>query len=160
MKVLGVTDENVGCTCCGRIDLKRYVVIQDDDGEVATYGSTCATKIMGRKIGKAPKVNGIDVKNVVAFKEAKIYNYYISRRYNFSTRLYEWSMNKGCWKEVKFVLKDLLEVYERMMEQINEGVDEIFPIEAICDAIDLFTEYIDPVGYKTKQELVKQILGI
>ena len=52
MKVLGITDEVTTCDCCGKPNLKRTFAIETDSGEILHYGSTCVTRIYGKKRGK------------------------------------------------------------------------------------------------------------
>lgn len=40
-RILGTTEDYTGCDCCGRANLKVYVVI-DHDGEIRHYGTSCA----------------------------------------------------------------------------------------------------------------------
>jgi hypothetical protein len=66
-KLIGVTDENHGCACCGRVDLKRYAVIEDQSdenyGEISFYGTTCAQYVLKEKVSKnAQKVSGSKIK--------------------------------------------------------------------------------------------------
>jgi hypothetical protein len=44
-RVFGTTDEGTGCECCGRPDLKVYVVMEDEAGSIGRYGTTCAAKL-------------------------------------------------------------------------------------------------------------------
>jgi hypothetical protein len=136
--LLGITDENLGCACCGRTDLKRYAVIQDNEGEIATYGSDCATKILGRKIStqrNLPKIQTEDIKNITPFVEVTVYKMHISRRYNFVTRSYEWGLTLPV--SPKQVLKTLKEDYEYYVEENIQNR----PLDAIKTAINLLTEY-------------------
>ena len=42
--VLGITDERTSCDCCGRIDLKKTVAMNDNEtGEIVYFGTSCAT---------------------------------------------------------------------------------------------------------------------
>lgn len=52
LAIQGVTDEKTACDRCGRIELRRTCIIVDaDEGvEVGRYGTSCASKILGRKI--------------------------------------------------------------------------------------------------------------
>ena len=61
-KVLGVDDSVSVCDCCGKSNLKKTVVLENDGGEILHYGSDCAgAALLGRKNRK----NGI-----VAFERA------------------------------------------------------------------------------------------
>ncbi len=51
MKVLGITEEVNICDCCGKKDLERTVALELNGGEVAYYGTTCATRKHGVKTG-------------------------------------------------------------------------------------------------------------
>lgn len=46
MKILGINDEQTTCDCCGKVDLKRTVVILDGEN-VGRFGTTCAMRKMG-----------------------------------------------------------------------------------------------------------------
>lgn len=45
--VVGTTDEWDACDCCGRTNLKRYVVMRDVDGEYFRFGTGCAARLEG-----------------------------------------------------------------------------------------------------------------
>jgi len=46
--VLGISDEHLECDRCGRIELKKTIVVQDTEtGSINYYGSECASMIMG-----------------------------------------------------------------------------------------------------------------
>jgi len=45
--VLGISDEHLECDRCGRIELKKTIVIQNTEtGSINYYGSECASMIM------------------------------------------------------------------------------------------------------------------
>jgi hypothetical protein len=44
MKILAITDETTTCECCGKTNLKRVVVIEQDNGAIVRYGTDCASK--------------------------------------------------------------------------------------------------------------------
>ena len=46
-KVLGVTDEETVCDCCGRTELKATVALETADGEVVHFGRVCAARAAG-----------------------------------------------------------------------------------------------------------------
>ena len=52
-EVVGTTDEHDGCDCCGRMNLKRYVVLKvvdcnaEDSGDFLYYGTGCAATAEG-----------------------------------------------------------------------------------------------------------------
>lgn len=54
-KALGTDDSINTCDCCGKTGLKFTVIIELDCGEVAHYGSTCASRNTGKT---APQING------------------------------------------------------------------------------------------------------
>lgn len=58
MKALGTDDSVNACDCCGKSGLKFTVIVELDDGEIAHYGSTCAT----RNTGKASKVINAEIR--------------------------------------------------------------------------------------------------
>lgn len=43
--VLGISDEQTSCDCCGRQDLKATVVLEGPDGEVVRFGRDCAARV-------------------------------------------------------------------------------------------------------------------
>jgi len=46
--VLGISDEHLKCDRCGRIELKKTIVVQDTEtGNINYYGSECASMVMG-----------------------------------------------------------------------------------------------------------------
>lgn len=48
-KVLGRNDEQTTCDCCGKMNLKLTVILEDNEtGETVRYGVNCAAKAMGR----------------------------------------------------------------------------------------------------------------
>lgn len=50
MKIYGINDEVTTCECCGRKNLKRTIVLGDDEGNTVHYGSDCAAHaLMGKK---------------------------------------------------------------------------------------------------------------
>ena len=59
LTIRGTTDERDSCDCCGKMGLKRTVIMEPDDGgEYLYFGTSCAAKM-----------NGIELKEVR--KEAK-----------------------------------------------------------------------------------------
>lgn len=108
MKLLGITDENLGCSCCGRVDLKRYVAFLDDNENVITFGSTCATYQFNRKFGKLPKIT--IPKDQPISETIEIKGYQFNKKYNFFTGLYEYGMNyKGRTipASINYVIEDI-----------------------------------------------------
>ena len=49
MKLLGITDEITVCDCCGKTNLKKTFVCQDDNGNISYYGSDCYARLAGIK---------------------------------------------------------------------------------------------------------------
>ncbi len=45
-KILGTNDDEHKCCLCGKVELKRVVWIEHNDGQVAWYGTTCACKVL------------------------------------------------------------------------------------------------------------------
>lgn len=45
--VVGTTEEWDACDCCGRTNLRRYVVMRDVDGEYFRFGTSCAARLEG-----------------------------------------------------------------------------------------------------------------
>jgi hypothetical protein len=52
-RIIGITDEQTECDACGRIELKRTVILELDGVEAGRYGTTCASKIVGRPLTAA-----------------------------------------------------------------------------------------------------------
>lgn len=53
-RIIGVTDEQTECDACGRMELKRTVILADADGiEAGRYGTTCASRLVGRPLTAA-----------------------------------------------------------------------------------------------------------
>jgi hypothetical protein len=49
-KFLGITDEITSCDCCGKTNLKKTVVLENESGNVVYYGVDCASQaITGNK---------------------------------------------------------------------------------------------------------------
>lgn len=46
VKVLGTTADFEGCECCGRTNLRTYVVIEHESGAARHYGTGCAATLM------------------------------------------------------------------------------------------------------------------
>lgn len=54
LHVAGVTDEQTTCDACGRVELRRTVIVADADGiEVGRYGTSCAGRLLGRRLTAA-----------------------------------------------------------------------------------------------------------
>lgn len=53
MRYLGITDERDACDCCGKHPLKRVVALETDEGAVVYYGTTCASRNVGKAQIKA-----------------------------------------------------------------------------------------------------------
>lgn len=54
-KFLGTTDENTTCDCCGKKNLKKTIVLENEFGNIVYFGSDCASQaITGTK--KSQKV--------------------------------------------------------------------------------------------------------
>lgn len=47
MKIIAITDERNFCECCGKKNLKKVVVLQNEAGTHLFYGVNCAAKAMG-----------------------------------------------------------------------------------------------------------------
>jgi len=47
MKLLGINDDADTCGLCGKTHLKRVMWIEDDEGNVDQYGTTCGAKKLG-----------------------------------------------------------------------------------------------------------------
>ncbi len=161
MKLLGITDENLGCACCGRIDLKRYVVIQDNDGEIATYGSDCATKVLGRKVSTQRSLPKIQLQGIVASESVEFSGYKFVRNYNYITREYELTSrrnNEPITAPLWLVLSNLNESFEIAMEDIEDGIAR--PVTEMAIAIDWLEQWLNPKEYKAKMAQAKAILDL
>ncbi len=50
LHIMGVTDEQTECDKCGKVELKRTVIVHDEDGnEHGRYGTSCASRVLGVK---------------------------------------------------------------------------------------------------------------
>lgn len=50
LHIMGVTDEQTECDRCGKLELKRIVIVHNEDGsEVGRYGTSCASAVLGVK---------------------------------------------------------------------------------------------------------------
>lgn len=159
-KLLGVTDENRGCECCGRIDLKRYAVIQKDNDEIATYGMTCAAYVLKRKIAQRnlPK---IQLEGIVASESVEFSGYKFVRNYNYITREYELTSrrnNEPITAPLGLVLSNLKDSFEIAMEDIEDGIAK--PITEMAIAIDWLEQWLNPKEYKARMAQAKVILGL
>jgi hypothetical protein len=161
MKLLGITDENLGCACCGRIDLKRYAVIQDNDGEIATYGSDCATKVLGRKVSTQRSLPKIQLQGIVASESVEFSGYKFVRNYNYITREYELTSrrnNEPITAPLRLVLSNLKESFEIAMEDIEDGIAR--PVTEMAIAIDWLEQWLNPKEYRERMAKAKAILGL
>src|SRR5690242_2436929 len=51
LRPLGMSNDVTECDNCGRMELRGTVIVVNADGEeVGRYGTTCASRIVGRKI--------------------------------------------------------------------------------------------------------------
>ena len=67
-EAVAITDERDSCDCCGRVGLKRVVVLDDSEaGDFVYYGTTCAARAL--RINTARPAGQIE-KSVVARVEA------------------------------------------------------------------------------------------
>jgi hypothetical protein len=49
-KFLGTTEENTTCDCCGKRNLKKTIVLENESGNIVYFGSDCAAlAITGNK---------------------------------------------------------------------------------------------------------------
>lgn len=48
LTIKGVSDEVLGCQKCGKVELKRTIVLTDGESEVY-YGSQCAARALGMR---------------------------------------------------------------------------------------------------------------
>lgn len=51
MRVMGFTDEITVCDCCGKRNLSGTFTVEDDAGELMSYGSVCVNKVYGKRRG-------------------------------------------------------------------------------------------------------------
>jgi hypothetical protein len=67
VKAIGINDAVNTCDCCGKSGLKHTVIVLMDDGDIAHYGSVCATK----NTGKSDKQIKTEIKESIAENKAK-----------------------------------------------------------------------------------------
>lgn len=60
-KLLGITDENTTCDCCGKSNLKCTVAL-DHDGDVVFYGRDCAGRALYSRASSATAVKHLERK--------------------------------------------------------------------------------------------------
>lgn len=46
---VGSTDEKTQCELCGKEELKKTVILKDENGEIGYYGVCCASVLLGKK---------------------------------------------------------------------------------------------------------------
>lgn len=51
MKIIAITDETSTCECCGKTNLKKVIVMQNDNGDIVRYGTDCAAKAQRKSSG-------------------------------------------------------------------------------------------------------------
>lgn len=69
LRAAGMNDEQTECDACGRVELRGTVIVVDEDGsEVGRYGTTCASRILGRKVTRH------DAANVEAVRRQNVAN--------------------------------------------------------------------------------------
>ena len=56
LKLVGITDEVTACDCCNKTGLARTLVIQNADGDINYYGTTCGAHLLGSESAKALNV--------------------------------------------------------------------------------------------------------
>ena len=149
-KLLGVTDDNLGCACCGRSDLKRYAVIQDDNGEIATYGSDCATKVLGRKVSTRSLTKIKLDPNIIPVEVVEVKDCKLTRSYNYILREYELAVERPNNVSLNLLLHNFKDSYEYMLDVIEE---EVNPIVEMAMAIDWLEQLLNPKQYAENQKL-------
>lgn len=68
-KALGTTDSVTTCDCCGKSNLKLTVCMELDCGDIAHYGTTCASRNTGKtskQINSEIKAEELRIKNLAA----------------------------------------------------------------------------------------------
>lgn len=64
MKIIAITDESDHCECCGKNNLKKVVVLMNDDGDFVRYGVNCAARAMGwNKVKTGNMLEAVEVIN-------------------------------------------------------------------------------------------------
>lgn len=57
LRAIGMNDEQATCGLCGKIELRGTVIVVDEEGaEIGRYGTTCVSKILGRKVTRRDAV--------------------------------------------------------------------------------------------------------
>lgn len=57
LRVSGINNEQTECDRCGRMELRGTVILSNDEGEVGRYGTTCASRELGRKVTRQDALN-------------------------------------------------------------------------------------------------------
>ncbi len=69
-KLLGISDDQTVCDCCGKTNLKRTAAIELADGSIVHYGRDCAARELGKKF--AVNIDSlVEIKNYIAKWEQK-----------------------------------------------------------------------------------------
>jgi len=72
MKLLGITDSITTCDCCGKTNLKKTFVCQNDNGNINYYGCDCYARLMGIKPKDARiKIDGFTITSAGRIKMRK-----------------------------------------------------------------------------------------
>ena len=71
-QILGTTADYNGCDCCGRENLKKYVVISHEDGTIGHYGTSCAAIMINVDTADVRKeANAADKAKAAAAEKAR-----------------------------------------------------------------------------------------
>lgn len=73
LTIQGVTDEQTTCDRCGKVELRRTCIVIDTDAgvEVGRYGTSCVSKVLGRKV-TAALADSIEMNRRHNLRSAKI----------------------------------------------------------------------------------------
>lgn len=89
IKLAGVTDTVPECMCCGKKNLKRTAVLQDENGNFSFYGSDCAYKALN-VWGKSRQSSILRsaIKNADIHSDSNLRNRYIETTINGGSYIY------------------------------------------------------------------------
>ncbi len=64
-QIIGTTDDVDTCDCCGRINLKKTVILKDaESGEEVYFGTECAAKALNWAIQEVTKTAKSETENI------------------------------------------------------------------------------------------------
>jgi hypothetical protein len=121
MEIKGITDAVTVCDCCGKTNLKRTVII-DNDGQILHYGTSCAAsylKVPGRFTAKTAE------RLVAKYEEIK------KKRLQFTQTVKRAQAMANDSGEAQHIVKVRSGNYSVRSESSNVGYRYIIPREVV-----------------------------